>query len=276
MNSLQRRWEGAKLRLRYWIDNFYLRFIVGPSKRPDPIDIPVVFSHFIKSFGGETSDDLYLNVATRATNADYIFRSENIVAELKCLEIDPLDLKRADLMLRLLTKAGLTGSEIIQWSFGKIPLPPNGVRILQTYFKKLIEKIARKANKQIASSKATESLPSALGVLLIANDNNYLFSPLHKYDLISDVMSRHLNSSEIKAVVFFSPNVPMIVPGSLREWLVWIPAYAPNPPQRLVDFIDRLGHEWGQHMMKNEGAPHLKFSDVPFGRNTLGRGRNLR
>lgn len=275
MNPIQRVWEIIKLRVQYWLDNIYLRFIVGPSKRPDPIDIPVAFSHFAKSFGGELSDDLYPNVAVRASNADFIFREDNVVAELKCLEVNPLDLKRADLIVRLLTKAGLNGSEIIQWSFGKAPMPPDGVRILQTYFKKLIEKIARKANKQIASTKATESLPNAFGVLLIANDNNYLFNPLHKYDLISDVMARHLNSSEIKAVAFFSPNVPMIVPGSLREWLVWIPAYAPNPPQQLVDFIDRLGHEWGRYMMEGETGPHIKIPDVPLGRHILGRGQNL-
>lgn len=46
------------------------------------------FNQFVKKFGGELISELMPRSGNISDNADYLFRQQNIVVELKCLEKD--------------------------------------------------------------------------------------------------------------------------------------------------------------------------------------------
>ncbi|WP_316177572.1 hypothetical protein [Bradyrhizobium sp. SZCCHNRI1009] len=250
-----------------WLDSTYLQIFVRPYKRPPPIDIPTAFASFVEEQGGEICDRLAQTQKLKGEIADYIFRQKNVVAELKCLETDPFhspaDFSR---LLDELRKAGMSEVEITDWRTGGRTLTESAVWRLATLFRRRIEKVARKAAKQIDATKQAFDMPSAEGLLLIANDNNYLFNYPEKYGFISDVFARHFEESSIKGFVFFTPNVPMRAAGSLREWHPWAASYSKSASNELVDFVDDLGHHWNRSFFAQEGSRSLTFrtSDRTF------------
>ena len=58
------------------------------------IDIRKSFADFIELYGGQVTDRTIEPTPNLPENADYIFRSESVIAELKCLEED-LESKQA-------------------------------------------------------------------------------------------------------------------------------------------------------------------------------------
>ena len=276
MNALSELILKWRIRIALFFDNLYLVFFAKRRNPPEPIDIPKVFGEFVADFGGELSDEIHANSAQQPENADYIFRDDNVVAELKCLEDDPLSFKNYTRLNQTLLRAGMVQREIALWAAGMIPLPPKGGLALIQQFRKHIQRIARKANRQINSSKTNQQLPTASGVLLIANDNNYLFSAWYKFVLISDVMAHHHASSSITAFVFFSPNVPTRIPGSLRDHHPWMPSYQEGAADSLQHFINRLGHEWWIYSTKDEYSPNIKIPHRSVGDWFLSSGKNIR
>lgn len=261
--TFRRLWLSARIAL----DSFYLRFFVRPRARPEAIDVPTIFADFVEQYGGEVCDRA--GQQTDSKVADYVFRKQNIIAELKCLETDPYYPPAGTSRLwNDLRKAGMSEQEILDWALGKGQLSEDATWHLATVFRRRIEKITRKAERQIAATRVTYDMPSASGLLLIANDNNYLFSYPQKHQLISDVFARHFEDSCIKGFVFFTPNVPMSVPGSLREWHPWTTSYSHGADDSLVAFVDDLGRRWQDCFFSREAQPSLRFrtSDREFAR----------
>lgn len=266
------------LKTRVRFDSLYLRIFAKPRKRPDPIDIPTCFADFVERYGGEVCDNTRQTSAIQKQMADYVFRRANVVAELKCLEVDPFS-SRSDTArpVEELIKAGMSEKDILDWSLGKLKLPEEVVWKMATAFRRRIEKITRKAEKQIESTKQSHDMTNARGLLLIANDNNYLFSHPQKLELISDVFARHFEESCITGFVFFSPNVPMRIPNSLREWHPWTPLYSKRADGRFVAFVNDLGHHWGKYFFSMDGSSFrdIKISDPQTARQWMDGAENV-
>jgi hypothetical protein len=265
-------------RARVGLDSIYLWLFVRPRSRPKPIDIPTIFADFVESYGGEVCDRSGAKPQPQEQIADFVFRRQNVVAELKCLESDPY--APPDGTKRLwddLANVGMSGKEILDWALGRGRLSEDAVRHMATIFRRRIEKITRKAAKQVEATKQTYGMPSARGLILIANDNNYLFSYPQKLELISDVFARHFEDSCIQGFVFFTPNVPMRVPRSLREWHPWSTAYSKNADNSLVTFVDDLGHHWQRLFCSGDshGAPHIKLSDREAAEKWMKNAKNI-
>jgi hypothetical protein len=272
MGPLWRLWLSISIRL----DSIYLRLFVPPRDRPPPIDIPTVFANFVEEYGGEVCDKV--EEKSEGKIADYVFRKQNAIAELKCLETDPYYPPAGTNRLWTdLKKAGMSDQEIVDWARGAGSLSRDATWHLATVFRRRIEKIARKAEKQIEATRRSYSMPSARGLLLIANDNNYLFSYPQKFDLISDVFARHFEDSCISGFIFFTPNVPMRIPNSLREWHPWTTSYSGAADDDLVAFVDDLGHHWQRHFLSRESSrsPHFKSSDRRFMRRWMIGAKNV-
>ena len=104
------------LRLRVLLDTLYLRFFARPRQRPAPIDIPFHFNTFVRRYGGEVCDDTNQPRNDQPEIADYVFRSTNVIAELKSFEIDPFDPRRDPTRLfKELQKSGMTDDKILEW-----------------------------------------------------------------------------------------------------------------------------------------------------------------
>lgn len=274
ISKIRRLWLSIRVRL----DSIYLGLFVRPRKRPDPIDIPRCFADFVEKFGGEVCDRRPQAEGLRTKIADYVFRANNVVAELKCLETDPFYAPGGTRRLwSELKKAGMSDDSIIAWSLGGGRLSEEAIWRLATVFRRRIEKITRKAEKQVEATKRTYDMPSAQGLLLIANDNNYLFSYPQKFALISDVFARHFKDSCIKGFVFFTPNVPMRVPDSLREWHPWTTSYSNTADDSFVAFVDDLGHHWNRVFFSTDRQryPHLKSPDREFFRRWMMNAKNV-
>jgi hypothetical protein len=251
---------------------------VRPRKRPDPIDIPLSFANFVEKYGGAVCDRGLQAGQPQSQVADYVFRENNIIAELKCLETDPFySPAGASRLWSELKKAGMSEDEVIDWALGRRRLSEDATLQLATLFRRRIEKITRKAQKQVEATKQTYGMPSAQGLLLIANDNNYLFSYPQKFQLISDVFARHFEDSCIKGFVFFTPNVPMRVPNSLREWHPWTTSYSKKADDSFVAFVDDLGHHWSRFFFSGDSqrSPHLRISDREFARHWMVNAMNV-
>lgn len=270
--GIRRLWLHARIRL----DSIYLRFFVRPRRRPDPVDIPIVFANFVEEYGGEVCDRT--RQAIQGQIADYVFRKQNVIVELKCLETDPYDPPEGTSRLwNDLRKAGMSDREIINWARGRGELSEGATWQLATLFRRRIEKITRKAEKQVGATTRTFGMPSAPGLLLIANDNNYLFSYPQKFELISDVFARHFEDSCIKGFVFFTPNVPMRVANSLREWHPWTTSYSQTASDDFVAFVDDLGHHWQRRIFSGDShySPRIKTSDRDFAKRWMAYAKNV-
>src|SRR4030081_2114170 len=106
------------LHIRITLDSIYLRLFVRSRRRPDPIDIPKVFANFVEEYGGEVCDRTRQQI--QGQMADYVFRKQNVIAELKCLETDPYHQPEGTSRLwNDLKKAGMPDREIINWARGR-------------------------------------------------------------------------------------------------------------------------------------------------------------
>src|ERR1700731_3775784 len=126
---------------------------------------------FIRNFGGrvvpEGSDE----------SADFFLPQDNIVAELKILQVDARlehDTKLQGLVNDW-TRHGLVmvfGRTVISLQ----KLNPICQREWLHILKPPVERIHRKANRQIRATKHSLNCPSAKGLLLIANEGNLLYT----------------------------------------------------------------------------------------------------
>lgn len=75
------------------------------------VDVTSAFTSFVKELGGECVEDLLPDQSSKASNADYVFRGENVIAELKCLEddksSDPKFLRKIDMLYSKWVRSGL-------------------------------------------------------------------------------------------------------------------------------------------------------------------------
>src|SRR2546423_2154802 len=137
------------------------------------IDIQKTFSDFVEVFGGEVTDRTVRPTANLPKNADFIFRKDNIVAELKCLEED-LESKEEFKHKRQ--------ALVDKWASAKIihpPLPGEMIytkelpeecqRDLTNLYGRPIKTHIQSANRQIRQTTSDLNMPTSKGLLLLAN-----------------------------------------------------------------------------------------------------------
>ena len=123
------------------------------DQRPTPVDVEATFDAFVKDFGGLKISDLIKDKREMPLNADYLFREQNIIAELKTLEgifagsDAPMQLTQAYI------EAGCTGSELMGlfWRGESMPEPVKS--LISKRIRRSIEKRVVKARKQLRQSK---------------------------------------------------------------------------------------------------------------------------
>lgn len=213
----------------------------------------LVFNRFVESIGGEVVPE------SAAESADFVFRSERIVAELKTLERDP----REEHVRKLAALAAgwhrrrqvpVYGTTVIDLR----RTHPVAQREWLDLLEAPIEGIIRKANRQIRSTKDHEHLKDAKGLLLIVNDGNLLHTaPIVFMTLVARVLQKRSADGErkfrnIRGVVYFSYRVP----AAGESNLFWIPGILePAADADLGAFQDRLQREWFAYLARITGQP---------------------
>ena len=201
-----------------------------------------VFGRFVQSIGGE--------IVPRGVDesADYLFRPEKVVVELKTL-VEDSTLAYAKKLYPLTNDWQRRG---LVRGFGtfSVELHTLPLECQQEFLNLLeasIERVIRKANGQIRSTKEVHKLPNAKGLLLIANDGNFLHTnPVNFMISVGRILQKKDEFGEhryphIRGVVYFSYRVP----SAGESTLFWRQGtMEPTSDADLRMLQERLRREW--------------------------------
>lgn len=224
------------------------------SPRDQMISVQPTFDAFVEHFGGELISKLIPNL-NPPRNADYLFRSPLVIAELECVERDAFTLNDIQRLTELAND--WIRRRLIPPIFGTATLAmrelpgecqKEWLSMAQSPWKKKLEK----ANKQIKSMKGTLNLPDACGVLFLADESANPHDPLDVITLISRVLrSRKDDGTEIyshvERIVYFSVNPRTVLPNGMGRNF-WYPAYRHRNDPIVSEFLVSVSKSWFQYL----------------------------
>ncbi len=238
-----------------------------------PIPIEDAIDEVVQSIGGDLVEDLLPKDASRPLNADYVFQSDNVIAELKRLvkdvSEDPAYQKTLQKMFDDFVREGLwtpppspTGKVVVNIR----DLPKECAYRWIDILKPRVEQIIKKASKQIKSTKNLLNMPNAKGLLIAVHDGNYGLEPQAAMNLISRCL-KGTQHSHIDWVVYFSANMPASVPNDDRNIQPFIsaPRYQPSDfPEELTGKFYAAWRAYGERFygMKIETLEAKKLEDI--------------
>jgi hypothetical protein len=220
----------------------------------------VIFREFVREFGGEV-----LAERPGAKMADFLFRAQNVVAELKCLVVDQTEEmnRRLTEVVKEAAKTNEALLSLFDYPFLEIAKAPK--EISDPWLNILtapLENVVRYANRQIRSTKEELDLPSAKGLLLIFNQDNQLHVRPHDFRLLIAKILRkktsdgQLRFAEIDGVVFFSFET---VKSEKQGMSFWAPMQIQRKPEddlaSMKMFQKDLQQGWYRHVEKITGRP---------------------
>lgn len=221
---------------------------MGEFKRPENVDVEDFFNEYVEYFGGQVISKNEQNLVDRA-NADYLFKNENVIAELKCFQKDLFnnddDIPRIfNFLDKWEEKKLIEQSDKIKIVLGTKQLPKECYLDLLNACTKTIDRAIHKANKQISESKRTFKIPQAKGLVLLCNDGNYFVQNDVFIGLIANLMSRKYMDSDIDGFVYFTINQVATKPNSDLDWHIWVPSYRNENDKELTSFVNELGFKF--------------------------------
>jgi hypothetical protein len=211
-------------------------------------DFEATFKKFVKEFPGE------LVAESDVRNADFFFPQDNIVAELKTLQEDA----RQEYEIKLRDRAADWQRRRLMLIYGTVSISLETVpEVCQREWLGIlqppIENIIRKANRQIRSTKQSKNCLDARGLLLIANDGNFLHTSPNDYMiLVARILGKRDQKGQprfphIHGVVYFSYRIR-----SRDEGLpFWAPGYVKRGGDpAMTEFQQRLRLGWFSYLSK--------------------------
>lgn len=137
-------------------------------------------------------------------------------------------------------------------------LPPECAReFLDPIKRKLETSTIPKANRQIRETKKHFGAPEAKGLLLLANDGNYMLPPSMMTHLLSRILKTQ--HSSISSVIYFSVNEVASVPGVNIPSTFWIDAVVLGREPVALEFRRELQEAWMRHYSTLVPEPVFEF-----------------
>jgi hypothetical protein len=235
-----------------------------------PIPVETTFDEFVCAQGGKKVSGL-VAPNSQFPNADYLFEGEGIVSELKEIttEFHKTNKHITALyeMYRELEKAGtISWDDVIAGNF-----PPEFRRRQLRLFRPPIQRILKKANRQIKETKKALGRGDELGLLVLVNDGFTAISPLLVKALIAESLVHSYKS--IDGFVYLTVNSYVSLPSSEYATLLWTASYASGAPDRMVEFVDNLGRAWRKFLESKIGPFDTSWEtsnhDVLIGSETI-------
>jgi hypothetical protein len=216
------------------------------SKSPS-IDVELAFDDCVKAAGGRRLEEMF-GKSPNFNNADYIFQDDAVVAELKCLEENKgKDEKLRNDVHELYNRYFQEGrTDLLIYREVEVNLTDiseDFAREVMEMYTIPIQRVVKKANKQLRQTK--EHLPHQdyTGVLLLVNDGHELLSPGHVKWILQSTLARNSFSS-IDLVIFFTVNLAARHPNYDEDLLVWAVLQRPGRELCTDEFLDRLRQAW--------------------------------
>src|SRR5260370_19054781 len=232
-------------------------------------DFELIFRDFVVDFGGEV-----LPEASDGLTADYLFRTKEIIAELKTMTQDQterMNEKLSPLVVEWIRKNQGRPKGITEGNkfFVEIKdMPPEIQGAWMKLLKASVEDLIKQANRQIGDTKRRLSMPSAKGLILIANPGNpYHTNPEDYRLLMVEVLRKRTQSGglrfdNIHGGVYFSLAD---VKSRKEQMYFWANLQMKRTPDEdvapLAQFQQRLQQAWYKWIEKKKQIkvrPHYR------------------
>jgi hypothetical protein len=216
----------------------------------------VTFRECVKSVGGEVLPE------NAARSADFLFSPDNVVVELKTLQEDARR-EHAE-KLQFLVNDWMKRGLMLVFGRAVISLPKLNPVCQREWLEVLqapVENIVRDANRQIRSTKQATGRQSARGLLLIANDGNFLHtSPIDYMNIVARVLKKKTSTGTLRfpnihGVAYFSYRIP----SAAERTPFWVAGTVDDPTRdtEMCNFQLKLQNGWFDHVSRVTGMPVL-------------------
>jgi hypothetical protein len=218
------------------------------------IPVEQAFNELVREQGAIVLDEYYQEKTGKPPefpNADYVFHSDKVVAELKCLMDDnsdsPNNQKKLNLAVDRFYADGKIGTKTIDGStWAGLPKElQNEIYSITTHS---IRARVKKANRQIRETKEKLRLSAYAGMLFIVNDG--LISMPPAAFIHATINSIKTDGECIGCFVFFTVNVFAIVQGASMPVLFWMPMHMGKSEKVDAEFAMRIGFAWQKTIKK--------------------------
>lgn len=222
------------------------------------IDVEKELGQSVVSIGGTLVPDI-VGSSPNFNNADYLFDEFNIVAELKILSVDQMvEPSIRDKMSAIYRQASARGeANVIAYGEAIIAagnLSPEFSRKMGEVYRKPIQRLIKKANKQIRQTKEHLPRKEHSGLLILVNDNHRALEPQHIQWILRATLHNR-NYSSIDTVLYFTANLKARHPELDTDFLVWIEQHRPNLRPCDDKFLTKLRESWFRKMSEITGNP---------------------
>lgn len=223
----------------------------------------------VRAAGGEVLADM-LPKDPGFLNADYLFRADAVVAELKRFEHqglnDPkLQRKGSALFHRYSEKWREQGRTDIPIAYGRVRIdvrafPSEFGRDVLGLLRDTFQSSMRKANRQVRETAAHCSMANARGLLLFCIDGDSDLT-LETVGHVFDRLLRGPTFTSISSIVVFSANCAFALPGlhPVRPFLVMGKEDRASVP---IEVVRRFAGAWQDRMNAIGGPPALFLSSA--------------
>lgn len=219
------------------------------------IDVEKEMQEVVRQCGGIVLED-HLKGAPDFQNADFIFHSEKLIFELKCLTEDNIfsatNQEKIKNIWRRCHIKKLVSNPLPNESEWK-SLPKNIQNEIYEIRTRTIKKRAQKANIQIRQTKAKLSLPDYTGILIIVNDGITSLSPPAFIHATQLALKRDFK--EIRHFIFLTLNIFSFQRQTGLPTLFWICFDMEDGTPVNTTFMDFLGKTWRNHCSKLLNLP---------------------
>jgi hypothetical protein len=210
----------------------------------------------IAAGGARVSDELPRNT-NLGKNADFVFRDENVIAELKCLVHDPRDAERFKSNIDEKFKKWVIEGKIPPF-FGTVvanlrDLPLECALETISLLKKPFNRLIAEANKQIKSTKRLLAMPNARGLLILIQSGDYFVPPNTIFDMVNRCLPDRYNRS-VDDIIHANADMPAIQPANGNRHAFFFHACRDVQNPIPLQLVDRLQHCWQVELEQRIGG----------------------
>lgn len=230
----------------------------------EPIDVEPSWRDFVRSVGGQVIEDVVPEPRT-FENADFLFPSAGVVAELKEIETEfdrsPAFRNGFHSLIGRVMEEDPSWRPLLLGGSGAYPkwFSHELVRL----FRPPLSRILKKANRQLRETKEHFKIATSSGMLVMVNDGFTALEPHYVRALACDLL---VNSySSVDCFLYLTVNRYVEIEGSDVPRLLWMPSYSDTAPDSLVNFVDDLGRKWFDFLETRIGPFTMPREELPKG-----------
>ena len=215
---------------------------------------------FVQRVGGQRISEIIGN-KNPAKNADYLFQTHNVIAELKSLQagtfVESIQRKINELFTRWQQERKLIVFGTAKIESSKLS-PECREKIFSVMAEALQKHVVFAANDQIKSTKKLLNMPDAKGLLWVASDGNEFLQPNILWYLLQRILQKKKQNGEpayssIHGLAYFSPRMLGQIPGAAEPALLWFSGLR-QPDAQVKACLDQLSDEWPKYVSWAQGV----------------------